>query len=114
MWQISFLDTGTVISSVRKIQRQLRCTLRALHKMSELEGTARITENRLRTFRCIRFKSYWYRNTASSRKHTGEKVSTFLDERSFLEMHIDTKSRIDIIAIFLLCIDIFIRYIGIC
>ena len=31
-----------------------------------------------------------------------------------LEMHIDTKSRIDIIAIFLFCIDIFIRYIGIC
>ena len=31
-----------------------------------------------------------------------------------LEMHIDTKSLIDIIAIFLFCIDIFIRYIGIC
>ena len=33
-----------------------------------------------------------------------------------LEMHIyiDTKSRIDIIAIFLFCIDIFNRYIGIC
>ena len=31
-----------------------------------------------------------------------------------LEMHIDTKSRIDIIAIFLFCIDIFNQYIGIC
>ena len=31
-----------------------------------------------------------------------------------VEMHIDTKSRIDIIAIFLFCINIFIRYIGIC
>ena len=31
-----------------------------------------------------------------------------------VEVHIDTKSRIDIIAIFLFCIDIFNRYIGIC
>ena len=31
-----------------------------------------------------------------------------------VEMHIDTKSRIDIIAILLYCIDIFIQYIGIC
>jgi hypothetical protein len=31
-----------------------------------------------------------------------------------VELHIDTESRIDIIAIFSFCIDIFYRYIGIC